>query len=79
MSKMTFICENSGSSVEIHEARRIEQDHKNWYVWAGRPEWGPAALKPQIISKWAGTVRILEDGHEIRRYEPPKYELIVGR
>lgn len=76
---MTFICESSGSSVEIHGARRIEQDHKSWYVWADRPECGSAALKPQIISKWAGTVRILEDGREIQRYEPPKYDLIVGR
>lgn len=79
MSNMTFICENSGSSVEIHGARRIEQDHQNWYVWAGRPEWGHAALKPHIISKWAGTVRILEDEREILRYEPPKHDLIVGR
>lgn len=43
-----------GNTLTICGARRIEQDHINWYVWYGKN------LAPDIISKAAGNLTILE-------------------
>lgn len=41
-----------GHTLMICGARRIEQDHLNYYVWSG------SSLVPQIISKKAGVLTI---------------------
>lgn len=47
--------------VEIHDVRRIEQDHEKWFVWYGKPQDGSAFLHPQIFMKSWGTMEIIKE------------------
>ena len=44
--------------TEIHNVRRIEEDHRNWYVWSGDPQNGPDRLRPEIFHKADGELTI---------------------
>lgn len=49
MSK-TVIYKGAGE-VDILGVRRIEEDHRYWYVWSGDPKDGPARLRPVLLEK----------------------------
>lgn len=49
-----------GHMLMICGARRIEQDHMNYYIWSG------SSLVPQIISKKAGIVTIRDAETEVK-------------
>lgn len=50
---LVILHSHMGHTLMICGARRIEQDHLNYYIWSG------SSLVPQIISKKAGAVTIL--------------------
>jgi len=54
--KATVIFNNC---VTIFGVRRIEQDHKSWYVWSGDPRNGSDRLHPDIFHKADGKLEII--------------------
>lgn len=55
---LVILHSHMGHTLMICGARRIEQDHLNYYIWSG------ACLLPQIISKKAGMVTIINAEQE---------------
>ena len=56
---MTVLFKASGIT-EIHNVRRIEQDHKDWFVWSGEPKNGIDRLRPQVFHKADGELIVKE-------------------
>lgn len=56
---LVILHSHMGHTLMICGARRIEQDHLNYYIWSG------SSLVPQIISKKAGVLTIRDTETEV--------------
>ena len=57
--KATVIYKSNGT-VELHGVRRIEEDHKAWYVWYGDRN-RRNYLHPEILPKMEGSLLIIKE------------------
>lgn len=57
--KTTVIYKSNGT-VELHGVRRIEEDHRAWYIWYGDHN-RRNYLHPEIFPKRGGDLLIIQE------------------